>query len=119
MIDWDRCREAYNRDHKTNFKTRKELLSYLYPLLGSYARVGREIYVSTYSIKNAMVKDELPHLPKGHRFPAKKTALIMLQASPDKTAEEIAREVGCSANHVRRVASKLKLKYKSMGWNKL
>ena len=115
MIDWPACINAYNRDHKTLFKTRKKIIGYLYEKLKSYDKVGAVLYVSGSSIQIAMQEDKIEHLPKGHRFPSKKTALIMKYIAPDKTAEKIAKEVGCSASHVRKVASTLGLEYKNLG----
>ncbi|MDO9463717.1 MAG: hypothetical protein Q7J67_00205, partial [bacterium] len=93
-IDWDGTRLAYNRDHKTNYKTRWMFLKQLYKKYKSLVAIQDIIYISASSIGKAMDEERLPKLPKGHQFPSANTQKIIDMDTRNKNRKEIAAEAG-------------------------
>jgi len=113
MIDWEGTRLAYNRDYKTNYKTRKEFLEALYSKMSSH-KISQIIYISAPLILKALKDDGIKILPKGHRQPSKAIKAILAINTKNKTRTEIAKEVGITKQYCWYLINKLNLSYKKL-----
>ena len=112
-LDWDGIVAAYNRDNKTDFKSRKALLSFLYKTKSSF-KSGAQLYVSHKSVLKAMHEDEIQVLSKGHRFPTAMQKKLLALETKNMTTKEIHAVTGISKNYCWILLKKLDLPWKGV-----
>lgn len=101
MIDWNGCRENYNRRNKTNYADRKAFLGDLYSIHKSCKRVARIIYVNEMSVYTAMRQDNIELLPKGHRLPTPNQKKLLAQPTEAMIINEIEKKTELCRNYIR------------------
>lgn len=112
MIDWDLIRKNWNRDHKTKFLCRKELIENLYAKYKTCTKVGDLLLVSKTTIHFAMKKDNLKLLCKGRRLPTEKQNLILKLNTSQMTVKEIAKKAGITSDYTGILLKRFKKEYK-------
>ncbi len=114
MIDWNASRIAWNRDHKTNYKTRKEFLSALYDEFRACGKAAKAICVSHSSVSQAMKEDGTKLLPKGWRLPTPRQKLIIDLDTKNLTKKEIVEITGLDGNYCWVLLKKFKKTWKKL-----
>ena len=112
MIDWEGTIRAYNRDNKTNFTTRKEFLSILYEKHPSTFKIEKIIYVSHTAIWQAMKKDGIELLPKGHRLYSLLVKKIFDLNTEGMTVKEISKATGLMTRYCYIILNRFELPWK-------
>jgi hypothetical protein len=114
MIDWDLNRRTWNKDHKTNYKTRRDLLVALYAEYKTYKKVGAALYMSPLSILKVMKKERIQALPKGHRFPSLKQQAVLALDTTNMCRREIAEQVGITPQYAWVLLTRFGKKWKKL-----
>ena len=114
MIAWTETRIRWNKDHRTNYSTRKEFLIELYKKYPSVHRIAQKIYINANSILKAMVADDIKRLPKGHRFPSSAMELIIELDTRKMTRREIAEKTGLSSQYIWVLLKRFKKSWKKL-----
>jgi hypothetical protein len=114
MIDWDLNRRTWNKDHKTDYKTRRELLIALYAEHKTYKKVGEVLCVAGMSVLRAIHEEGIQMLPRGHRFPSLKQQAVLALDTTNMYRWQIAERVGITPQHAWILLTRFKKKWKRL-----
>lgn len=114
MVDWEATINAYNRDNKTDFKTRKEFLEALYAKYQVILKIERVIFINHATIVHAMIAEGIPRLPKGNRWPSSAMKKIYKLDTKTMTCKEIAKAAEIQCSHCYRLLHRAELPFKGL-----
>ena len=111
MIDWEGCRNRWNIDHKTKFKTDKAWLTKLYKDVGSGLKISVLICVSAPALYKKMRFEKIKIGKKGHRFPSPTAKRIMKVDTSKMTGKEISERFDITMEYTYRIMRRLNQKF--------
>jgi len=113
-IDWDLNRKVWNKDHHTNYKTRYEFIAGVYKKHPTSLKSGDAIKISSTSFLRAMIEEDIPRLPKGHRFPSQAQKTVLEMDTADMYRWQVALQAKITMQHAWILLTRFNKKWKKL-----